>query len=211
NIGDQRLANCFEFNHHTNLDDLTLPYSQFERECSADYSFNTSISSASSITPTNSGMSSNYTYEFNELVLDLFKFLVSAHLIHAFLGINSRFDALVLNHFQTHGLDFRTISNNDFDTICQRHLMSTINRIFALRLSDQDDTSEQITRFYAYDFTPCNLAHLRSLSFFHNHSESNIHKLLLNLHDLSQLTHLTFEQCSISRDRSYFLMFVNNI
>ncbi|CAF1622680.1 unnamed protein product, partial [Rotaria magnacalcarata] len=63
NIGDQRLANCFEFNHHTNLDDLTLPYSQFERECSADYSFNTSISSASSITPTNSGMSSNYTYE----------------------------------------------------------------------------------------------------------------------------------------------------
>ncbi|CAF3253176.1 unnamed protein product [Rotaria sp. Silwood2] len=91
----------------------------------------------------------------NELILDLFKFLTCAHLIHTFVGLNSRFDALGLNHFQTHGLDLRTVSKNDFDTICRQYLMPMINRISTLCLSDKDDTPGQINRFHAYDFTLC--------------------------------------------------------
>ncbi|CAF3386798.1 unnamed protein product [Rotaria sp. Silwood2] len=69
-FGDQRLANCFEFNHNIKPDDLTLPYNQLERECSEDYSFNSSTLSTSSIpiTPSStsiySGMSSIDTCDY---------------------------------------------------------------------------------------------------------------------------------------------------
>ncbi|CAF4631392.1 unnamed protein product, partial [Rotaria sp. Silwood2] len=81
-FGDQRLANCFLFNHHIKLDDLTLPHNQFERECSEDYSFNSSILSTSSIpssTPLDSGMSSIYACEY---FLYLFILLLCLHILY---------------------------------------------------------------------------------------------------------------------------------
>ncbi|CAF2869739.1 unnamed protein product [Rotaria sp. Silwood2] len=81
-FGDQRLANCFLFNHHIKLDDLTLPHNQFERECSEDYSFNSSFLSTSSIpssTPLDSGMSSIYACEY---FLYLFILLFCLHILY---------------------------------------------------------------------------------------------------------------------------------
>ncbi|CAF4253811.1 unnamed protein product [Rotaria sp. Silwood2] len=81
-FGDQRLANCFLFNHHIKLDDLTLPHNQFERECSEDYSFNSSILSTSSIpssTSLDSGMSSIYACEY---FLYLFIWLFCLHILY---------------------------------------------------------------------------------------------------------------------------------
>jgi len=44
-FGDQRLANCFRFNHHFQVGDLDFDYNKIEPECSTDYSFDLSASS----------------------------------------------------------------------------------------------------------------------------------------------------------------------
>ncbi|CAF3923657.1 unnamed protein product [Rotaria sordida] len=83
NFGYQRLANCFTFNHHIKLDNLTLSHSQLERECWEDYSFNSSIlstlsiSTTPSITSTDSSMSSIYVCEY---FLYLFILLFCLHI-----------------------------------------------------------------------------------------------------------------------------------
>ncbi|CAF2788390.1 unnamed protein product [Rotaria sp. Silwood2] len=83
-FGDQRLANCFEFNHYVKLDDFDLSHNQLERECLEDYSLNSStlstsfVSSTPSITSIYNGMSSIYAYKY---FIYLFIFLLSM-LIH---------------------------------------------------------------------------------------------------------------------------------
>src|ERR1700722_3644762 len=107
----------------------------------------------------------------NELFIDLFEFLSSDHLLHAFHGLNSRFDSLLLGHFRTHGLDFRSISKHAFNTIC-RHLSSISNQITSLYLSEKDDTPGQIDEFYAHGLTLRQFTHLQSLSLYRLRSQN---------------------------------------
>ncbi|CAF3603081.1 unnamed protein product [Rotaria sp. Silwood1] len=146
----------------------------------------------------------------NELLIDLFEFLSSAHLLHAFHGLNSRFDSLLLVHFHTHSLDFRSISKHDFLAICQ-HLSVFANQIPSLYLSDKDDTPGQVDQFYSQDFTLCHFTALKSLSVYHLHSDDTMNKILLDLPYLSNITHLTFDECCFSYDETKALTFVNII
>ncbi|CAF2788306.1 unnamed protein product [Rotaria sp. Silwood2] len=87
--GDQRLANCFGFNHQIEIDDLTLFLNQLEHDCLEDSSFNsstlstspfTSTSSISTVPPTtltDSGISSIYVCEY---FLYLFIWLFCLHI-----------------------------------------------------------------------------------------------------------------------------------
>jgi hypothetical protein len=111
----------------------------------------------------------------NQLFIDLFEYFSSDHLLHAFHGLNSRFDALLLDRFRTHGLDLRSISKHVFNTIC-RHLSLINNRITSLCLSEKADTPGQTVEFYAYGFTLRQFLHLQSLSLYHLGSQNAMNK-----------------------------------
>jgi hypothetical protein len=76
----------------------------------------------------------------NELLLDLFEYFDSIHLIHAFCDLNSRFNNLLFIRFQTHSLDFRSVSKHHFNNIYQQHIPSIANQIISLHLSNNDET-----------------------------------------------------------------------
>ncbi|CAF2565363.1 unnamed protein product [Rotaria sp. Silwood2] len=149
----------------------------------------------------------NFESLANELLIDLFEYLSPVHLLHAFHGLNSRFDSLLLGHFRTHGLDFRSISKHHIYTIC-RHLSVISSQITSLYLSEKDDRPGQIDRFYYHGFTVRQFTHLQSLSLYHLHSQDTMNKILLDLPYLSSITHLTFEECCFTYDETDALTFV---
>ncbi|CAF3120529.1 unnamed protein product [Rotaria sp. Silwood2] len=114
---------------------------------------------------------------------------------------------LLLDHFRTHGLDFRSISKHNFYTIC-RHLSVISSQITSLYLSEKDDSPGQIDRFYSHGFTLRQFTHLQSLSLYHLHSQDTMNKILLDLPYLSSITHLTFEECCFTYDETDALTFV---
>jgi hypothetical protein len=127
----------------------------------------------------------------NELLLELFKYLSTSHTFHAFHGLNSRFDRLIHEYFRS----------CDFDTICQQHLKQMANRITSLCLSDDDDTPGQIDQFFAHGFTFDQFTNIRS--------EIMMNKIIIDLTNLSNLTHLTSRQCYFSMKEN--ISFINNI
>jgi hypothetical protein len=88
----------------------------------------------------------------NELLLEIFVYLKSADVLRSFSHLNSRFNNLLITHFRTNGLDFRSISKHDFDTICQENLRLIADRLTGLRLSDDDDTPDAIDLFLSGSF-----------------------------------------------------------
>ena len=131
----------------------------------------------------------------SELFLEVFKYLSTSHIYHAFHGLNIRFDELILEYFRNSHLDFRSISKLDFDTIVQEYLPNMLDRITSLCLSDDDDTPGQIDQFFSHGLQLRQLVNLHSLLLSNIRSESNMDKIILDLPYLSNLTHLTFEQC----------------
>ena len=70
----------------------------------------------------------------NELFLDVFEYLSSVELVRCFHSLNSRFNNLLLIHFQKHRLDFRESSKKDFDIVCQLNVPLLIDQIYSLGL-----------------------------------------------------------------------------
>ncbi len=84
----------------------------------------------------------------NELLLDLFEFLNDAHLLRAFHNLNLRFNNLLFDYFRTSGrLDFRSITKHDFNIVFEQYVPLIVDRITALRLSNDDETPQQIDHF----------------------------------------------------------------
>ena len=132
----------------------------------------------------------------NELFLELFKYLTSVHLLHAFSHLNYRFDTLLIIHFKSHSLDFRSVSKFDFDVTCRQHLPSMIDRIIALRLSDDHDTPDQIDLFFSHGFTLHRFVHLQSLTLYHLQSNETIRQIVVQCRRLSHLTRFCLIKCS---------------
>jgi hypothetical protein len=88
----------------------------------------------------------------NGLLLDLFEYLSTVHLLNAFHGVNYRFTTLLTKYFCEYHLDFRFASKYDCKIICEQYLPLIINRINSLRLFDNEDNSlQQIDRFFSRD------------------------------------------------------------
>ena len=153
----------------------------------------------------------NFESLANELLLDIFEYFGSIDLLRAFHNLNYRLNSLLSHHFQTHGLDFQSVSKYDFDTICREHLPSIIDQITSLRLSDNDDTPQQIDYFFAQYFTLHHFLHIQSLSLCYLQSSETINKIMLECHHLSNLTHLKFDKCSMLDGQVTSISFVNSI
>ncbi|CAF4846267.1 unnamed protein product [Rotaria sp. Silwood1] len=106
----------------------------------------------------------NFESLANELILYLFEFVRTDYLFHAFHGLNSRFDSLLVHHFIIFGIDFRSFYSNDFVTICQEYLPTLIDKIPSLNLCDKMRSSRSLHRLDTHGFTLDQFVQLKSLS-----------------------------------------------
>ncbi|CAF4366864.1 unnamed protein product, partial [Rotaria sp. Silwood2] len=102
-------------------------------------------------------------------------------LLRCFFHLNSRFNNLLIIHFQSHGLDFRSISKDDFNIICRENLHLIADRLTAIRLSDDNDTPDQIHLFLSDSLALRQFVQLKSLSLYHISSNEMIKKNRLSI------------------------------
>jgi hypothetical protein len=135
----------------------------------------------------------------NELLLDLFEYFSTFHLLRAFHDLNSRFDTLLCVQFRAYHLDFRSMSKHDFQIICQQYLPSLIDRIISLRLRDGDDDSPQQTNlFFSHGLMLRQFTNIRSLSLCHICSEETMSKMMVECEHLPALSHFKLIKCDSS-------------
>ncbi|CAF2742766.1 unnamed protein product [Rotaria sp. Silwood2] len=147
----------------------------------------------------------------NEILLDLFELLDDIHLLHAFNGLNSRFNMLLFNRFQTYHLDFRSLSKHNFSIVCQQYLPIIINQVITLHLSNDNETPNLLQLFLSYDFTLNRFNHLQTLSLYHMDSLSILNEILLQCHHLPYLIHLNVIKCNFDQREREILYLINNI
>ena len=131
----------------------------------------------------------------NELFLDIFAYLNTSQIYHAFRGLNGRLDAVILEYFRTCRINFQSVSKVDFDIILQDHLATMVHQITSLGLSDSDDTPGQIDQFFASGFSLSRFANLRSLCLDNVRSQRLMNQIMLDLPSLQFLVRLTLKQC----------------
>ncbi|CAF1062572.1 unnamed protein product [Rotaria sp. Silwood1] len=153
----------------------------------------------------------NFERLVNKLLLDIFEYFKSIHLLQAFSNLNSRFNNLLIIHFRTHTLDLRSISKHEFDTLCQQNLPWIANHIIRLRLSDDDDTPNQINLFLSQSLTFRQFVQLKKLSLYHISSYGIIKKVLFQIRYLRHLTHFDLINCHLKFHRKILHDILNRI
>ena len=124
----------------------------------------------------------------NELLINLFEYLDTVHLLGAFFGLNSRFDKLLSKQFRSYHLDFWHISKVDFDNLCEKYLRSIIDRIVSFNLTDKDETPVLVRPFLSRDYNINQMINLRSLTLRQIYSNLKLFdelNCLINLIDLN--------------------------
>ncbi|CAF3655899.1 unnamed protein product [Rotaria sp. Silwood1] len=147
----------------------------------------------------------------NEILLDLFELLDDIQLLHAFNGLNSRFNMLLFTRFQTYHLDFRSISKHNFSIVCQQYLPTIIDQVIALHLSNNNETPNLLQLFLSYGFTLNRFNHLQMLSLYHMDSLSLLNEILLQCRCLSYFIHLNLINCNFDQKETEILYLINNI
>lgn len=147
----------------------------------------------------------------NELFLDLFEYLSSIDLLRAFYDLNTRFNNLIFLHFQTNLLNFQSISKYDFDFVCQNYLSSIKHQIRSLRLSDDDDTPQQIDLFFSYHFSLQQFSYLQSLTIYRIYSFNSLQRILDELPSLLYLHHLKITRYNIVFNELYDIGIIDRI
>ncbi|CAF3150270.1 unnamed protein product [Rotaria sp. Silwood2] len=138
----------------------------------------------------------------NELLFNLFEYLTILDLFQAFYGLNSRLNTLILAHCRKCCLNFQSITKTDFDIICKNYLPFIVNRIISLRLSDDDNTPQQIGLFLSYNFQIQHFINLKTISLSNIHSSYILDKLINECSHILSLTRLTLIKCYISMNRT---------
>ena len=136
----------------------------------------------------------------NELLLELFEYIPATHLLRAFHNLNCRFNYLIFIHFQSFGLDFRSISRYNFNLMCCRYISSIADHVNSLSLSNDDDTPQQIDLFLEYGLTIRQFNHLKSFSLYDLCSNEIMSTMMLEWKYLLNLTHLTLAGCYLQFD-----------
>ncbi|CAF4671043.1 unnamed protein product [Rotaria sp. Silwood2] len=147
----------------------------------------------------------------NELLLDLFEYLNACNLLHAFHGLNARFNQLLFIQLQKYYLDFRLISKNNFEYFCQQYLTSINNRVISLHLSDDVETPNLPQLFLSYGYRINQFIHLKLLSIDCISSFDLLNQIISQCHELSYLTHLNIMIHNNQDPEENFRDVINNI
>jgi len=147
----------------------------------------------------------------NELLLDLFKVFDTIHIFRAFRGLNSRFNSLLFKLFQAYCLDFRSATKHDFDILCDEYLPQIGDQTITLRLSDDDDTLQEIELFLGRDNLLHHFTRRKAFCLYHVFSEKHMERISSELKHLPVLTHLSMIQCYLPCDQMNFRDFTDGI
>lgn len=147
----------------------------------------------------------------NEMLLDVFESLSVVDLLYGFYGLNSRLNRLISGHLRSFGLDFRSISQSKFNQICRQSLPKIIDDVRFLRLSNDDETPQQIDLFLQYGFSLRQFSQLQSLSLCDLCSDQFITSMMLEWSHLSNLTSLTLAGCYLGYNQIDALRLMNAI
>ena len=120
----------------------------------------------------------------NEIILDIFEYVDGINLLRGFSELNSRLNKLLNIFFQSYHLDFRSISKNTFNIICQKYLPLILNKTISIHLSDDDETPNLPEIFLSYHFQ---FLHLQSLSLYSIRSIEILNQIILQCHHIKQL------------------------
>jgi len=134
----------------------------------------------------------------NELLLGLFGYLSTVHLLSAFHGLNSRIETLLFTHLRTCHLDFRSTSKDNIKMICQRYLRLIMDRIISVRLSDANHALKQTNILSSYGMILRQFNNLRSFSLCYVHSEEMMNRMMIEWAHLPHLEHLKLIKCHSS-------------
>ena len=147
----------------------------------------------------------------NEVLLDIFESLSVVDLLYGFYALNSRLNRLISEHLRSFGLDFRSISQSKFNQICRQSLPRIIDDVRFLRLSNDDETPQQIDLFLQYGFSLRQFSQLQSLSLCDLCSDGLMTSMVLEWSHLSNLTRLTLAGCYLSYNQLDALRLMNAI
>jgi len=142
----------------------------------------------------------------NELIFDIFEFLNTSHLIHAFLPLNSRFKYLLYEYFQQHSLDLRSISRYYFHEFCKEHLPNLTNNITSLQLSNNGETPNLCELLYSYEFPIDRFIQLRSLVLYEIDSSEVLCQIINQCQNLSSFDHLYLFDCKFNNKQVAFII-----
>ena len=147
----------------------------------------------------------------NELLLDLFELLDTAHLFDAFYNLNSRFNTLLLTHFRAFHLDLRSVAKQRLNRLCQQQLPKVIDRVLSLHLSNGDETPNLIDLLLSFDVTLDRFSHLQRLSLSHLRSSDTLNKILVQCRSLPFLTHLNLIECCLKYTPSDTILLMTSV
>ncbi|CAF3894523.1 unnamed protein product [Rotaria sordida] len=150
----------------------------------------------------------NFESLANELLLDIFEYFNAIQLLHTFHDLNIRFNKLIYLYLQSYPLDFRSVSKQDFDNICQKNLPLITNQIISIHLSNDDDTPEQPNLFFSFGFHFQQFTKLQSLSLYYIRSTDLINNII---HDCPHLIYLKISKCNFDDHMEKAQICVNNI
>ncbi|CAF4517935.1 unnamed protein product [Rotaria sp. Silwood2] len=128
----------------------------------------------------------------NKIIIDLFEYLKPVYILQAFHNLNIRLNNLLFYYLRIHTFDFQSVSDIDFDNVCQQYLLSIVDQIISIRLPNNNNIPYEIDRFLAHDFSFQQFTRLQSLILDYNSCQHVQDKILFELHNISiELTHLT--------------------
>ncbi|CAF1200181.1 unnamed protein product [Rotaria sordida] len=146
----------------------------------------------------------------NELLLDLFEFFDTTHLLQAFIGLNSRFNKLLNYHFQVHQLNLKSLSKEIFDNISEKLLPLIIDQVISLRLSS-DETPGLPELLLSRGFTLNRFICLQSLSLYRINHFDTLYKIIYQCRYLPHLTHLNIVKYDDEERQENIVDLLNNI
>ncbi|CAF1065796.1 unnamed protein product [Rotaria sordida] len=134
----------------------------------------------------------------NEIILDSFEYLSLIHLYQSFFALNSRFNRLLCQQFQTFHHDLRLASKTNFHRVCQNYVLPVIDRIISLNLSNDDNTPQQIEHFLSHNYQLRKFICLKSISLSCLRSQRTLDQIMVQCSYLPCLTHLTLTDSHVS-------------
>ena len=112
----------------------------------------------------------------NEILLVIFEYFNDIKLFFIFYGLNPCFNFLLYKQYRGYYFRFDGRLKRNFDMIYQQHLSFITDRIIDLRITDDEDTSEQTSVFLP-------------LSLYNVPSYEILMKIIGECHHSSNLTH----------------------
>lgn len=131
----------------------------------------------------------------NELLLEIFEYLNTIHLLHAFHNLNLRFNTLISIHCRIYHFDYHGMSIDKLNEFFQEQLPLNINRVKSLHLIDTIDTLNLSKIFFQSTFSPQKFDYLQSLSLYQIDSIDKLHEIIDRCPNLE---HLALIKCSIA-------------